>query len=71
MKIDGQEVQSLIELRGVYDGWSVAVMEDGSMVNRWSIKDVDGNVIAFPGVERRFETTQSYLRGEPAEGRWF
>lgn len=29
----------LIELRGVYDGWSVAVGEDGTMANRWHPND--------------------------------
>jgi hypothetical protein len=25
----------LIEIRGLYDGWSVAKLPDGSMINRW------------------------------------
>ena len=25
----------LIEIRGIYDGWSVAKLPDGTLVNRW------------------------------------
>ena len=25
----------LIEIRGLYDGWSVAKLPDGTLVNRW------------------------------------
>ena len=28
-------VEHYIEIRGIYDGWSVAKMKDGSYVNRW------------------------------------
>lgn len=33
--IDMEQVEVLIEIAGVYDGWSVAKMKDGSLVNRW------------------------------------
>lgn len=26
----------LIEIRGIYDGWSVAQLPDGRLLNRWS-----------------------------------
>lgn len=71
MRIDGQEVDHIIELRGVYDGWSVAVLADGTPVNRWSTRDVDGDIIPFPGQETRFHITEAFLAGEPANGRWF
>lgn len=29
----------LIEIRGVYDGWSIAEMKDGTLVNRWDEDD--------------------------------
>lgn len=63
---EGDGIAWLVELRGVYDGWSVAVMQDGTRVNRWG-----KNGVAYPGHERQFETVESYLRGEDAEGRWF
>ena len=47
----------LIELRGVYDGWSIAVLKDGSYVNRWA--GVDG--YAEPGYERRWLATQQHI----------
>ena len=28
-----------IEIRGIYDGWSVAKMKDGTLVNRWKPED--------------------------------
>ena len=38
-----------IELRGVYDGWSVAQLLEGEMINRWIEKD------------RRYQATQNYI----------
>jgi hypothetical protein len=37
-EIKGQ-VSHLIELRGVYDGWSIAVLDDGTFWNRWEPED--------------------------------
>lgn len=50
MKIDHDEVQILIEVRGIYDGWSVALMNDGTYVNRWDCGDY------------RYDPTQEYMR---------
>lgn len=33
--IDMKQVESLIEVRDIYDGWSVAIMKDGRWLNRW------------------------------------
>lgn len=55
-------VDHLIELRGVYDGWSVAVMKDGTRINRWK---------SIGGYERRAAVTDAFLRGEEPKGRWF
>lgn len=57
-----EDVDHLIELRGVYDGWSVAVMKDGTRVNRWA---------EIPGYSKRAAVTAAFLRGEEPEGRWF
>ena len=40
----------LIEVRGIYDGWSVARLPDGSLVNRWTPED-----------GRRFTDTQEWI----------
>lgn len=32
---DYPEGTVLIEIRGIYDGWSVAKLPDGTLVNRW------------------------------------
>lgn len=57
-----EDVDHLIELRGVYDGWSVAVMKDGTRVNRWA------DIWGYPW---RREATDAFLRGEEPNGRWF
>lgn len=46
----------LIELKHVYDGWSIAVTEGGRLVNRWeNVQD------EFP---ERFEATQEWINNE-------
>jgi hypothetical protein len=61
-------VAHLIELRGVYDGWSVSVHEDGTRVNRWIDPETSN---PYPGCERRAATVNAYLAGEEPNGRWF
>ena len=39
----------LIEIRGVYDGWSVALLPDGRYINRWEEGD------------RRYTATQEWI----------
>lgn len=34
-----EDVEIFIEVRGIYDGWSVAKMKDGSYRNRWPEDD--------------------------------
>ena len=53
------DVDYLVEVRGVYDGWSIAVMKDGSYVNRW--EDPDNPGCAVPGFESRFEKIRAAL----------
>ena len=43
------EYAYLIEIRGVYDGWSVGVLPDGTWVNRW------------PEGDYRYAATQAYI----------
>jgi len=43
------DVECLIEIRGIYDGWSVKKMKDGSYVNRWEADD------------RRHKPTQEWI----------
>ena len=44
-----EEIDRYVEVRGVHDGWSVAVMKDGRMLNRW------------PPDDRRHKATQDYI----------
>jgi len=43
------DVETFIEIRGIYDGWSVAKMKDGKLVNRW------------PEDDRRHKPTQEWI----------
>lgn len=47
-----EAAEIVIELQGVYDGWSIAVMKDGTLRNRWS--DLEG-------YERRADQTQAVI----------
>ncbi len=49
-EINHDEVEVLIEVRGIYDGWSIAKMKDGSYINRWDWGD------------RRYGPTQTFIR---------
>lgn len=42
----------LIQLQGVYDGWSVAVLPNGTVLNRW-------DPIAYP---RRYAATEKFIK---------
>lgn len=33
------DVELVCEVRGLYDGWSWAILKDGSAVNRWARSD--------------------------------
>ncbi len=49
MIINGQNVVMTYEIRGLYDGWSVAKLEDGTLYNRWPVGD------------RRHERAQEFI----------
>lgn len=65
---DAPKIDHLIELRGVYDGWSIAVMTDGAIKNRWANDAGDG---PEPGYERRWSAAEDAiaLMLDPAEKR--
>lgn len=50
----------LIEIRGVYDGWSISVSPDGTLRNRWANDEGTG---PEPGYERRYSETEAYIDG--------
>lgn len=37
--INEDEIDVYIEIQGLYDGWSVAKMKDGTLINRWTKDD--------------------------------
>lgn len=53
-EIDTSQLDYYIEIRGVYDGWSVAKMKDGSYINRWEPED------------RRYQVTQDFIEAMKA-----
>lgn len=46
---DYPELTIYIEIRGIYDGWSVAHLPNGELVNRW------------PEDDRRHKPTQEWI----------
>lgn len=44
-----EEIDHYIEILGIYDGWSVAKMKDGRLLNRW------------PPDDRRHKPTQDWI----------
>lgn len=66
MSNDEDDIAYLVEIPGVYDGWSVAVHKDGSMANRWA-----SSYEAYPAsevVRRRYEAAQKWIESEKAVG---
>lgn len=54
---DFPEGTYFIELKHVYDGWSVAVLPDGTAINRWTPE------------QRQYQATQDFInRSEKAIG---
>ncbi len=47
--IDYPEGTIFIEIRDIYDGWSVAQLPDGTLINRWDPED------------RRYLPTQKWI----------
>lgn len=52
------DIDHFIELRGVYDGWSIAVRKDGTLHNRWANDEGTG---PHPGYERRWRATEDAI----------
>ncbi|AYG02384.1 hypothetical protein [Gryllotalpicola protaetiae] len=57
--LSAETIAHLIELPGVYDGWSVAVLKDGTYVNRWAYEDDPARPLE--GYERRYRATQECI----------
>ncbi|MEU5156778.1 hypothetical protein [Glycomyces sp. NPDC021274] len=52
MRPNDEDIETGIVLPEVYDGISVWLLKDGSMVNRWE---------GIEGMERRYNQTQQYI----------
>lgn len=57
-------IAMLVEILGLYDGWSIAVLTDGTLVNRWANDD---GTAAAEGYERRYAATEKYIVERRAE----
>jgi hypothetical protein len=47
----------LIEIQGLYDGWSVARLPDGTLINRWDVDDY------------RYAATQKWINENKGESK--
>lgn len=56
------EIDHLVQLQVVYDGWSIAVLKDGRRINRWANDEGTG---PEEGYERRYRMTQEVLDETP------
>lgn len=54
------DVVMLIEIRGVYDGWSAAILADGRIVNRWN---KDDHPQTYAATEAYIEENREYILG--------
>ena len=52
MQYRESEIDHVIEIRGIYDGYSITVLKDGTVINRWA---------GVPGHEERAARTQEYI----------
>lgn len=50
------DIDHLVEIQGHWDAWSIAVLKDGRVINRWA---------GLEGYEERARITQEYI------DRWF
>lgn len=57
-RLTSDEIDHTIQLSDVYDGWSIAVLKDGRVINRWANDEGTGPA---EGYERRYELTQRTL----------
>jgi hypothetical protein len=63
---DDDDIDVLIELDNVYDGWSILKLKDGTLINRWADPETG---LALEGYERRWQLTQDaidHARNEPS-----
>lgn len=73
--INVEEAAYLIEIREIYDGWSVAVMPDGRRLNRWPLNSRRGEAVeqyladnpALPEVQTLEEWSEEYRADHSAE----
>lgn len=54
------EIDHLVEIQGLYDGWSIAVFRDGRVYNRWQSKE--NCLLPAEGLQRRYEETEKYIQ---------
>jgi hypothetical protein len=60
-------IATLIEIQGLYDGWSVALLTDGTMVNRWEeyLGGTDDGYYNDAYYRRKYQATQEWILQNP------
>lgn len=61
---NSKDIAYCVEVPDIYDGVSIYVLKDGTVVNRWD----DGHGYAIEGHERRWRLTEEAIRGHEAPG---
>lgn len=61
-----EDIDHVVELQDVYDGYSVIVLKDGTRINRWASQH-EANQAEY-GREHRWSLTQRYLQGREEDG---
>lgn len=59
-------IAHLVEFPDIYDGYSVIVMKDGTLINRWAERDGSPT----PGYQWRWAKTQEYIEIMKTEGQF-
>lgn len=54
---DPAEIDFTYEIRPLYDGWSIAVLKDGTLINRWLDPAFPDN----PTIRHRRTATEQYI----------
>lgn len=53
----------LLEIRGIYDGWSAVLLPDGTVQNRWPVGDYRHQPTQ-EWIERNGETVAQAMKGD-------
>lgn len=56
------EVDEFVELRLIYDGWSVLKLKDGTWINRWADPKWRRDAKRSPTIQHRYTATERWIK---------